>query len=211
MDEKFQISLAFGILYLIVAPNTSIPVGIFAHGYLWAIPSWAPKVLCVDIDAYWGRRPAEKDGDGKDKIVHLLDLPDDYEPTPSKSGTIWQWHGAGINHEKTAIYCIPSNAREVLKVDCQTKQTSLIPVQVDTTKYADLDLSMTNKWYGGIVGVDNAVYGIPYRSSGVLRIDAKTDSAKVVGQDFGCGKFNWHGGKTRICVLSCFYVTVLLS
>ena len=172
--------------------------GIFAHGYLWAIPSWAPKVLCVDIDAFWGRRPAEKDPKtGKDIIVHLLDLPDDYQPKRTKDGTIWQWHGAGINHEKTAIYCIPSNAKEVLKVDCKTKRTSLIPVEVDKAKYPNLDLSMTNKWYGGIVGVDNAVYGIAYRSSGVLRIDTTNDSAKVVGPDFGCGKFNWHGGMFR--------------
>jgi len=21
----------------------------------------------------------------------------------------WQWHGSGLDHEKTAIYCIPSN------------------------------------------------------------------------------------------------------
>jgi len=110
--------------------------GIFAHGYLWAIPSWAPKVLCVDIDAYWGRREAQGD------IVQLLDLPEEHP-----KNQIWQWHGAGINHEKTAIYCIPSNAHQVLKVDLATKTTSLIPVDIDPVKYPDLDVTkLTNKW-----------------------------------------------------------------
>lgn len=112
--------------------------GIFAHGYLWAIPSGAPKVLCVDIDAYWGRREESPQG-----IVQLLDLPEGHP-----KDQIWQWHGAGINHEKTAIYCIPANAHQVLKVDLATKTTSLIPVDVDRTKYPDLDVTtVNNKWY----------------------------------------------------------------
>jgi len=112
--------------------------GIFAHGYLWAIPSWAPKVLCVDIAAYWGRREESPEG-----IVQLLDLPEDHP-----KDQIWQWHGAGINHEKTAIYCIPANAHQVLKVDLATKSTSLIPVKIDRGKYPDLDVeTVNNKWY----------------------------------------------------------------
>lgn len=159
--------------------------GIFAHGYLWAIPSWAPKVLCVDIAAFRGRREASPEG-----IVQLLDLPEGHP-----KNQIWQWHGAGINHEQTAIYCIPANAHEVLKVDLATKTTSLIPVDVDRTKYPDLDVTtVNNKWYGGIVGKDNAVYGIPYRASAILRIDCNTDTAKVVGPNYGIGKYNWHGG-----------------
>ncbi|CAB9518347.1 expressed unknown protein [Seminavis robusta] len=162
--------------------------GIFAHGYLWAIPSWAPKVLCVDVDAYWGRREASVNG-----IVQLLDLPAEHP-----RDQIWQWHGAGLNHEATAIYCIPSNAYKVLKVDLTTKTTSLIDVEINKEKYPDLDLNTTtNKWYGGIVGADNAVYGIPYRAGAVLRIDCKTDTAKVVGPNYGCGLYNWHGG---VCV-----------
>ena len=157
--------------------------GIFAHGYLWAIPSWADRVLCVDIDAYWGRRkPAGE-------IVQLLPLPEEHVP-----GMQWQWHGAGMNQEQTAIYCIPSNAHQVLKVDLQTKTTSLIPIHVDKTKYPDFTLDSMNKWYGGILGADNCVYGIPYRSCAVLRIDCAADSASLVGPNYGCSKYNWHGG-----------------
>jgi len=157
--------------------------GIMAHGYLWAIPSWAGQVLCVDVDAFWGRR--EADGD----IVKLLPLPAEHP-----EGMTWQWHGAGINHEKTAIYCIPANAKSVLKVDLTTKQTSLISIDVDDAQYPNFRMDLNNKWYGGIVGRDNAVYGVPYRSCAVLRIDCNTDTATLIGPDYGCAFFNWHGG-----------------
>ena len=157
--------------------------GIVTDGYLWAIPSWASAVLCVDIDAYWGRRPA--DGD----IVKLLPLPAEHP-----KDMIWQWHGAGLNQEKTAIYCIPANAQQVLKVDIKTKQTSLISIDFDPAKYPNFRIDLGNKWYGGILGDDNAVYGVCYRSCAVLRIDCKTDTAALVGPDYGLAGFNWHGG-----------------
>jgi hypothetical protein len=159
--------------------------GIVAHGYLWAIPAWANAVLCVDIDAFWGRR--EREGDD---YVHLIPLPPEHDATMQ-----WQWHGAGINHEKTAIYCIPSNARHVLKVDIATKTTSLIDVNgYDAICYPNFSIETSNKWYGGIVGKDNCVYGVPYRTCAVLKIDCATDTATLVGPDYGTTKYNWHGG-----------------
>jgi hypothetical protein len=168
--------------------------GIVVHGYLWAIPSWAPSVLCVDLDAYWGRRqPTTASGDSSapnaGDIVQLIDLPNDHP-----KGMQWQWHGAGMNHQQTALYCIPSNAQHVLKVDMITKTTSLIHIDVDRTKYPNMRLDMANKWYGGITGDDNCVYGIPYRSCAVLRIDCNRDTATLMGPDYGIDKYNWHGG-----------------
>jgi len=157
--------------------------GILADGYLYGIPAWAGTVLQVDIDALWGRRKAKNED-----IVRLLSLPASY-----KGGQTWQWHGAALNADKTAIYCIPSNAKEVLKVDLQTFTTSFIDIHVPDV-YTDFSLDLTNKWYGGILGHDNAVYGVPYRTGSVLRIDAETDTATLVGPDFGCDKWNWHGG-----------------
>jgi hypothetical protein len=158
--------------------------GIFAHGYLWAIPAWADSVLCVDVDAFWKRRPVSEHG-----IVQLLPLPSDHIRMQ------WQWHGAGMNHEKSAIYCIPSNAQHVLKVDLLTKSTSLISVTgYDPTSYPNFSIDTTNKWYGGIVGRDNCVYGIPYRTCAVLKIDCSNDSATLIGPDYGTTKYNWHGG-----------------
>lgn len=160
--------------------------GIVAHGYLWAIPAWADSVLCVDLDAFWGRRDL---AEGHSDVVQLISLPEDH-PKAMR----WQWHGAGINKEKTAIYCIPSNAKRVLKVDVATKTTSFIDIEYDQTKYPEFTLDVTNKWYGGIVGDDNAIYGIPYRACGVLRIDSTTDSAKIIGPNYGIGNYYWHGG-----------------
>lgn len=160
--------------------------GIISDGYLWAIPAWADSVLCVDIDAYWGRRPLPK---GQTDHVNLIPLPESH-PT----GMRWQWHGAGINKEKTGIFCVPSNAKKVLKVDTVTKTTSFIDIEYDEARYPDFTLDCTNKWYGGIAGDDNAVYCIPYRASGVLRIDTETNTAKIIGPNYGVGNYFWHGG-----------------
>ena len=160
--------------------------GIIAHGYLWAIPAWADSVLCVDIDAFWGRRELPE---GQDDVVTLIPLPDEHPKSMR-----WQWHGAGINIEETGIYCIPSNAEKVLKVDIATKTTSFIDIDYDPEEYPEFSLNVTNKWYGGIRGDDNAVYGIPYRASGVLRIDSITNTAKIIGPNYGIGNYFWHGG-----------------
>ena len=69
--------------------------GIFQGGYLWAIPAWADAVLCVDIDAFWGRR--EADGD----IVKLISLPDEHP-----KGMTWQWHGEFPLLSTHRIFCI---------------------------------------------------------------------------------------------------------
>lgn len=159
--------------------------GILADGYLYGIPAWADCVLQVDIDALWKRRTLNEN----ENVVRLLPLPAGYESI----GQQWQWHGAALNSNSTAIYCIPSNAKQVLKVDLLTFTTYLIDIDIPY-EYTDFSLNLTNKWYGGILGDDNAVYGIPYRTGSVLRIDADTDTATLVGPDYGANKWNWHGG-----------------
>jgi hypothetical protein len=158
--------------------------GIIAHGYLYGIPAWANCVLEVDIDALWGRREAKGD------IINLIPLPEGHVPRQ------WQWHGASLNREKTAIYSIPSNAHKVLKVDLLTHTTSFIDINIPE-QYTDFSFDHSNKWYGGILGDDNAVYGMPYRTCSLLRIDTETDTAKIVGPDHGVKLFNWHGGLKR--------------
>ena len=174
------------------------------HGYLYAIPAWASAILCVDLDAYWGRRPRTKgpqrppnqpagpsnsSSSNDTNVVTLIPLPDGY-PTDQQ----WQWHGAGLNQDKTAIYCIPSNAESVLKVDLTTHRSSLIPIDVNAERYPNYRPTLSNKWYGGILGWDNCVYGVPYRSCAVLCIDCTTDTATLIGPDFGVAGYNWHGG-----------------
>ena len=157
--------------------------GIFSNGYMYAIPAWANAILCVDVDAFWGRR--ENDGE----VIRLIPLPDEHPKNMR-----WQWHGAGINKEKTAIYCIPSNAQQVLKLDLSNNATSLLDIEYDKEKYPNFRIDIGNKWYGGILGVDNAIYGMPYRSCAVLRIDTTNDKVTLIGSDYGLSAFNWHGG-----------------
>jgi hypothetical protein len=113
--------------------------------------------------------------------------------------TRWLWHGAALNANKTAIYCIPSNAHQVLKVDLDKSKCSLLPIPDEikststSTTIEATPLGQTNKWYGGILGDDNAIYGIPYSAANVLRIDANTDTVSLLGS-YGLKKYNWHGG-----------------
>lgn len=155
--------------------------GIIANGYLYGIPAWANSVLEVDIDAMWGRREATG------PIINLIPLPEGHVVSQ------WQWHGASLNKAATAIYSIPSNAHKVLKVDLITHTTSFIEIYIPP-EYKHFSFNHSNKWYGGILGDDNAVYGMPYRTCSLLRIDTETDTATIVGPDHGCKLFNWHGG-----------------
>jgi hypothetical protein len=71
----------------------------------------------------------------------------------------------------------------------------LIPVAgYDASKYPNFSIDTTNKWYGGITGKDNCVYGVPYRTCAVLKIDCTAETATLVGPDYGTTKYNWHGG-----------------
>jgi hypothetical protein len=162
--------------------------GIVVHDQLWAIPAWAPAVLCVDLKRA-AVATAAITSDNSSMAASLVPLPTNYQPTE------WQWHGAGLNHEKTAIFCIPSNATHVLRVDLLTRTTSFLDISYDATQYPSFDLTLPNKWYGGLVGHDNCVYGIPYRASAVLKIDTTAGgTASLIGPDHGANQFYWHGG-----------------
>jgi len=172
--------------------------GIIVDGYLFGIPAWADCVLRVNIAKL---SQANDDDESslsekeKEDIVQLIPLPEETfvsptgEETNGKPPTRWLWHGAALNQNKTAIYCIPSNAYSILKIDLSTLTTSLLPIPSSS----GIPLSLTNKWYGGILGHDNAVYGVPYAAGGVLRIDCDTDTVSIIG-NYGLKEYNWHGG-----------------
>lgn len=176
--------------------------GIICDGYLYGIPAWSNAgILRVDIDSYWNRR---KENVSDNDIVQIIPLPQYYNfrndsairsgaTTTNMDGeypTRWLWHGASLNQEKNAIYAIPSNAHHVLKLDLKTFETKLLHIPVTKTP-----LYQTNKWYGGILGNDNAIYGVPYAAAGVLRIDATKDQVTLIGENqFKVAEYNWHGG-----------------
>ena len=53
-------------------------------------------------------------------------------------------------------------------------------------------LSGDNKWYGGVLAPNGCIYGIPYNSTTVLKIDPSTDTVSTFGSLSGDNK--WMGG-----------------
>ncbi|KAL7468130.1 hypothetical protein ACHAXS_008361 [Conticribra weissflogii] len=183
--------------------------GIISNGKLYGIPSWSRNgVLMVDIEGWrkWREEHPNRrildEGEVSNSFVSSLPLPDDSSDVTKSSveqssrNHRWMWHGAALNRNSTAIYCIPSNAKQVLKVDIVNMSTSYLPVPPRNPEKEEEHsefLKLTNKWYGGILGDDNAVYGMPYASSSVLRIDTDSDTVSLLG-DYGNNLYNWHGG-----------------
>jgi hypothetical protein len=159
--------------------------GLVYDGCLYAIPAWSTKgVLKLDLATE------------KVTVLPLPHEPSHYEtaPIPWKETSTnvdrgrWMWHGGALGESytgKCAIYCPPSNAQHVLKVNLDGS---------DKVEEIGPKLSVgQNKWYGGIKGLDGCVYGMPYNATGVLRINPKDDSVEVLG-DYPTGGWKWHGG-----------------
>mmetsp|Transcript_25075 Transcript_25075/g.37500 ORF Transcript_25075/g.37500 Transcript_25075/m.37500 type:complete len:560 (-) Transcript_25075:210-1889(-) len=106
----------------------------------------------------------------------------------------WMWHGGTVGkssvddkgHTTAAIYCVPSNAQHVLKVSLDDGSDHVCEIGPPLSEGQ-------NKWYGGILGLDGCIYGMPYTATGVLRIDPKTDTVQVLS-NFPAGGYKWHGG-----------------
>ena len=143
--------------------------GIIQGPYLYGIPAWATSgVLRVDLPRWKQFRQNPDNIEDIDSIVHVIPLPENKElkENQNRDPIRWQWHGAALNSNKTAIYAIPCNTKKVLKVDIETQTTSYLPIP--SNENGDNQNDLTNKWYGGILGWDNAIYGIPYAASGIL-------------------------------------------
>ncbi len=196
--------------------------GIICNDYLYGIPAWSNDgVLRLDLHELWKSYESKEEYDTENDIVSIIPLPEEFYTQKDDRPTRWLWHGAALNSNQTAIYCIPSNAHQVLKVDLnearctflnipETQSSSPAPSsneskrQTENTTVATTPLGQTNKWYGGILGNDNCIYGIPYSASNVLRIDANTDKVTLLG-DYGLNKYNWHGGvKSKQGAIYCF-------
>lgn len=50
------------------------------------------------------------------------------------------------------------------------------------------------KWFGGIMGSDGCIYGIPQNASRVLKINPLTQECVEIGDCLGDGMWKWHGG-----------------
>jgi hypothetical protein len=94
------------------------------------------------------------------------------------------WHAGAIAKLMTstlAIYCPPSNANRVPKV--QLNDGGIVEeIGPNLSQFGG-----KNRWYGGILGVDGCVDAPLYAATGVLQIDPQTNSE--VGYKFHGGLF----------------------
>ncbi len=84
---------------------------------------------------------------------------------------------------KFAIISYIANATRVLKIDPRREKCMYIGPKFDGLQ----------KWFGGVLGFDGMVYGIPQNASGVLKINPFLQECTVIGE-LGNGMWKWHGG-----------------
>jgi len=177
--------------------------GLIHNNFLYGIPAWnANGVLKVSLESQKHKvkilpLPPLDGGDEEEKCV-ILENEDrhkqndhEHADRERKFNSIdrnrWMWHGGAIGNGPygSAIYCVPSNAKRVLKVSLENDAVE----EIGPT----LQKGLQNKWYGGIVGRDGCIYGMPYTATGVLQIDPRTDTVRILG-NYPEGGYKWHGG-----------------
>ncbi|KAL1507497.1 hypothetical protein AB1Y20_008333 [Prymnesium parvum] len=94
-----------------------------------------------------------------------------------------KWSG-GVLGPDGKVYCVPCDARRVLRIDPATGATDLI----------GSDHGEGGKWGGGVLGPDGKVYCVPRNARRVLRIDPATGATDLIGTDHGEGGGKWNGG-----------------
>ncbi len=77
-----------------------------------------------------------------------------------------------------------ANATRVLKIDPTNETIECIGPTFEGLQ----------KWFGGILGSDKCIYGIPQNASQVLKINPYTQECTVIGNSLGDGMWKWHGG-----------------
>jgi len=73
----------------------------------------------------------------------------------------YKYLGGALSLNGNFAYLFPCDAERVLRIDCETDELCLV---------GPLLLEGENKFQNGFVGRDGCLYGIPQRSSGVLRV-----------------------------------------
>ena len=153
-------------------------------GCIYGFPAHADRVLKVDPAA---------------RAARLIGPPLSSLLRENRNGGKYKFGGGVVDHAHGAVFCVPSDAGAVLRVDCAT-ETVAAPARALPR--------MKNKWQNGVVGPsDGCVYAIPADAPCVLRIDcAKAAAAAARGADgadaislvgegvVGDGEDKWQGG-----------------
>ena len=154
--------------------------GIRVAHIIYGLPCHSPTVLRIDTQT---------------QQVTFLDIP--YETfytakdeAHQQRNMEWKYHGGSFSD--TCIYCIPQSASHVLRIDTTTDVCSFLPSAPLVGRY---------KWYGGVVGKDGAIYGIPHNAASVLRIHQNQVTLHGMYPD----AHKWHGAAvagdgTIVCV-----------
>ncbi len=141
-------------------------------GCVYGIPYEATGVLRID--------PAAQDPFSVLKIDGMSDL--EIEATGKWTDGVLAGDGA--------IYCIPHNARHVLRIDPSRKCAETVGP----------DLSNKNcKWMGGVLGPDGRIYGVPQDANSVLRIEPSLKPSQCRVDTFGevgAETMKWRSGAT---------------
>lgn len=132
-------------------------------GHLFGIPSCASQILCIE--------PDEDLAQSRVSVFAELGLQK------------WKYHGAVYSALDQAIYALPCNASQVLRIDPLTR----------TTDFIGPKLQDKLQWYGGLLGADGCIYGMPNCASQVIKINPRTQEVSFFG-DFPQGQYQWHGG-----------------
>ena len=112
----------------------------------------------------------------------------------------WKYHGGNFANGK--IWCIPQKATSVLVIDPLTDTVEFVggggPDSASDSasdSNSNSDLEGECKWYGGLMGNDGCVYGMPQNADGVLKIDPFKATVEVVKHPLITkGGNKWHGG-----------------
>jgi streptogramin lyase len=135
---------------------------------IYCIPSHADRVLRIDTQT---------------NTASLMEdpiAPGSYRPQGKYK------YGGGMVSPKGDIYCFPSDADQVLKIDPTSER--VIPIGPRFRHH--------NKWQNGFLGSDNCIYAIPCNMDSVLKINCETDEVTTLqlpdGQRKGFEK--WEGG-----------------
>jgi len=80
------------------------------------------------------------------------------------------WSGGALANDG-CIYCVPTTANRVLKIDPASSSMSLVGDDVGGTQES---IRRGYKWRGAVRGADSCIYGLPDQaSSALLRIDTR--------------------------------------
>jgi len=143
-------------------------------GCVYGVPAHAGRVLKVDV------------GEGRPPAVRLIG--EEVERGRHRPDGRYKYGGAVLGGDGR-IYCLPSDADRVLRVDPATEEV----VCVGPPGGGGGGPAAHNQWQNGYLARDGCVYAIPCNARGVLRIDCATQEVSTVGA-LGAGFEKWEGG-----------------